>query len=167
MSAFESASGPITATFASDCGERQQLLLVRSSTIERCAARRASGAVLRVGEHGGGARLVGVGLLEEAEPHLHRQDPPHRLVDLRLLQHAVLHERDQVLPEDPARHVHVEAGGERARGGVLAVPREALGQRLRTAIASLTTKPEKPHSPRRTSRSSHGLAPAGTSFRSM
>ena len=60
VSALESARGPITARLATVFGERQRLLLVPQEHHRPLGGEARLGAVRRVGEDGGDARLVGV-----------------------------------------------------------------------------------------------------------
>ena len=93
---IESALGPVTTTLAvGDSGST--LFWLRSRVIDSCAALSvavAAGGDRRVGRVGVDARRVRIAdarLVEQAELELQREDPPHRLVDPRLLDRARVH----------------------------------------------------------------------------
>ena len=116
----------------------------------------------RIGQHLAGAVLVDIGVVEQPQPQLGLQDPPHAGVEHALADRP-----------DPERLGQVGVGGSwmaisrstpavsaRAAASARSVAKPWV-TRLRTALASLTTNPPKPHAWRSTSVNSHRLAEAG------
>ena len=156
----ESASGPITATDRArrgSSGNRSPWL--RSRTAGCSAATRAT-FVPRIGQHLAGAVLVDIGVVEQPQPQLGLQDPPHAGVEHALADRPDPERLGQVGVGDPGWPSPGRPGGQRPGGGVGQIRGEAVGDQVADR-ASLTTNPPKPHAWRSTSVNSHRLAEAG------
>ena len=145
MSRAESASGPITASEPSAAGvQRQQVALVAQQHRGPLGGDPGHLAVGRVGEHLAGAVLVDVRVVEQAQAHLRLEDAPHARVErLRRRPRPASQRLGQVgVGGVGDGHLHVHPGVD-ARGRAASVRSAAKPwvSRLRTALASLTTKP--------------------------
>ena len=157
VSRLESASGPMTAIESLGRVEREQVSLVAQQ--HRGSLGRDAGhlAMCRIGEHLAGVVLVDVRRVEQAHPDLRLQHPPHARVDRLGDALPRLQRLGQVRVGGVGdRHLHVDPGVDGAGAGVGQIGGEAWVTRLRTALASLTTKPSNPHASRSTSVNSHG-----------
>ena len=118
MASFESASGPITATFFRFCESGRSWPSFRGQprflfVLGQC-------------EHLRQLRLVRVRLLEEPHAYLDGENGPHGFFDIVQLQGAVRHESGQVLRVCTAGHIHVQPCTQCAQGRIPPIPREAL-----------------------------------------
>ncbi len=125
-----SIMGPTTAMrlMSFESGSRPPSFF--SSTQQRAASRRASGAVLGAELHLRGALGVRVGALEQAGPQLGPQDAAHGLVEPLRAHLAALDQVLQVLGVAVRPHVHVHAGIEGQGRRLAAVGRHAVGDEL-------------------------------------
>ncbi len=167
VSARESARGPITATLDRVFGSGSVLPSLRSSTIDRCAARRASAQC-------SGSERTDATLASSAYGLSKR---PMRTFTARTRLTASSRRAVGTAPSFTSRArcsgktplaISMSSPARSARraasGRSFAKP---IVRRFPTPIASLTTKPGKAHSSLSTSVSSQRFAAAGTSLRSM
>ena len=80
--------------------------------------------------HGGSGIHVHVGVIEQAQHHLHAEDVAHSLVDGLLFHGTAFHQLFQVGEETIGHHVHVHAGIHGFLGHVLAVFAEPVVDHL-------------------------------------
>ena len=169
MSRWESASGPSTATepsAAASSGSRSPSL--RSSTADRSAATRAS---LRCA---GSASTVRA----RSSSTYGLSNRPSRILAARTrrTQSSIASSLTAPLSTASGRCPYAGSVMAISRSTPAVTPRAPASarsaakrcvRRLRTALASLTTNPSKPHCSRSTSENSHRLPEAGMPFRLM